>query len=170
MIDHYGRRYGNIVVTGQATYDSADEYTRKLEYEITCDCGNKKTVPAKTLDANPYPDCGCVAGFSRRKDLVGKVFHEKTVLGFKPGDSNKPKMFLLRCPSCTDTFECTARQLKFGDFSHHVCVAPTEKNELIRKAKEFLIAVEQYPGKAIPPLISTVLDSLSAELKRLSVK
>jgi len=166
MDDHYGNRYGNITVTGQATYDSADEYTRKIEYEITCDCGTKKTVTARSLDLNAYQDCGCVAGLSRRKDLIGKVFHEKTVLGVKPGDNNNPKMFLVRCLNCTNTFECTARQLKFDDFSHHVCVAPTEKNELVEKTKLLLMEVEKYPLETVPLFIIDHLDLLLTEMKR----
>ncbi|GAA4649075.1 hypothetical protein GCM10023116_13490 [Kistimonas scapharcae] len=166
MKDHFGKRYGNVTVTGQATYDSNDEYTRKVVYEITCDCGNKKAVHEAALDAGYYKDCGCVAGLSRRRKHVGQTYHGMTVAGVKPGDANTTKRFLVRCPDCTNTFECDARQLKFGNFSHHVCVAPGAKSALVEKSRLLLNEIENYPLETAPPLILDHLDILITEVKR----
>jgi len=166
MTDHYGKRYGNITVTGQATYDSDDEYTRKLVYTITCDCGNTKQVPSPILDMGYYKDCGCVAGLSRRKHLEGQVFHGAMILGIKHGDTNNTKKFLVRCPDCTCSFECDARQLKFGNFSHHVCVAPGEKSDLIERCNLLLAEATKYPLETAPPFILDHLDLLLTEMKR----
>ena len=117
-----GRRYGKLVVVGEAGYKENGTKKQKL-WLCKCDCGNEIVATTVALNGGHKRSCGCL----RRSDIIGKKFGMLTVLEYCGRDKNHESLWRCRC-DCGNERICQLQYLKKSKMPTCGCINPLEKH------------------------------------------
>lgn len=114
-----GKRFGRLLVTGEAGHDDAGH----LLYSCKCDCGNSAVVLGSLLRNGGTKSCGCLAieirrnigkaskgrASSRALKLEGRVFGTLTVMSREGSNKSGQALWRCRCTCGKETLVTSAR-------------------------------------------------------------